>query len=82
MVFKKRKKKPDLLQMSASERHKFTRELRKKIQKKAVESKLQQMLLEAGNLTVNGEVVLDENQPLEGFTVRREDTKCHFYYLT
>jgi len=81
-MFRRRKKKnPDLLEMSASERNKFTRKLRQELQKKAVESKLQQILLEAGNLTVNGKVVLDEDQPLQGITVRRKDTKCHFYSL-
>ena len=80
-MFRRRKKNPDLLEMSASERNKFTRELQQRIKKKAVESKLKQMLLEASNLTVNGKVVLDENQPLQGITVHRKEAKCHFYYI-
>lgn len=80
-MFKRNKKKRDLLEMSDRERTQLIKEIREKLRKKIVESKLQQMLLEAENITVNGNVVHDENQQLSGFCLNRTRSEPHFYSL-
>lgn len=80
-MFKRNKKKVDLLEMSNSERAQLIKKVREKFQQKVVESKLQKMLLEAENLTVNGNIVYDENQQLSGLLLTRTKNGCHFYSL-
>jgi hypothetical protein len=80
-MFKRNKKKLDLLEMSNRERKLLIKEIREKLRQKAVESKLQKMLLEAENLTVNGNVVYGENQQLSGFYLNRTRTEPRFYFL-
>ena len=80
-MFKRNKKKLDLLEMSNCERKLLIKEIREKLRQKAVESKLQKMLLEAENLTVNGNVVYGENQQLSGFYLNRTRTEPRFYFL-
>ncbi|MCK4439512.1 hypothetical protein KAU85_00880 [Candidatus Bathyarchaeota archaeon] len=80
-MLKRNKKKLDLLEMSGRERTQLIKEIRGKLRKKVVESKLQQMLLEAENVTVNGHVVYDENQQLSGLCLNRTRSKPHFYSL-
>ena len=80
-MFKRNKKKLDLLEMSNRERKLLIKEIREKLRQKAVESKLQKMLLEVENLTVNGNVVYGENQQLSGFYLKRTRTEPRFYFL-
>jgi len=80
-MFKRNKKKLDLLEMSNRERKLLIKEIREKLRQKAVESKLQKMLLEVENLTVNGNVVYGENQQLSGFYLNRTRTEPRFYFL-
>ncbi len=39
------------------------------------------MLLEAECLSINGDVVYDENMQLDGFYVDRSKDKPHFYFI-
>ena len=80
-MFTRNKKKRDLLEMTNRERTRFIKEIKEKLRQKVIESKLQQMLLEAENVTVNGNVVYDENQPLSGFCLDRIRSNPHFYSL-
>ena len=63
---KKKLKKLDLLEMPNPERIKLIRELREKLQKMA-EAKLWQSLLEAENLTINGNIVCREDEQFSRF---------------
>ena len=81
MFGRRKKKKLDLLEMSDRERFQFVKEVREKLQQRVVESKLQRLLLEAENLTVNGNVVYAENQQLSGFYLNRTKSEPHFYYI-
>ena len=62
-------KKLDLLEMPNPERIKLIRELREKLRQKMAEAKLWQSLLEAENLTVNGNIVYTEDEQLVGFSL-------------
>jgi len=64
---KKKLKKLNLLEMSNHERIKLVKEVREKLRQRITEAKLWRSLLEAENLTVNGNVVYESNQPLHGF---------------
>jgi hypothetical protein len=66
---KKKLKKPNLLEMSNHERTQLVKEVREKLRQKITEAKLWQSLLEAENLTINGNIVCKPNQPLKGFTL-------------
>jgi hypothetical protein len=66
---KKKLKKLNLLEMPNHERIKLTKEIREKLQQRVIEAKLWQSLLETENLTINGKVVCESNQPLKGFTL-------------
>jgi hypothetical protein len=66
---KKKLKKQNLLEMSNHERTKLVKEVREKLRQRVTEAKLWQSLLEAENLTINGNVVCESNQPLKGFTL-------------
>jgi hypothetical protein len=55
---KKKKEKLDLLEMSNPERMRLIKEVREKLRQKAMEAKLWQRLLEAENLTINGNIVI------------------------
>jgi hypothetical protein len=80
-MFGKRKKKHDLLEMSDREIFQFVKEVRERLQRRVMESKLQRLLLEAENLTVNGNVVYSENQQLNGFCLDRTRSEPNFYYI-
>jgi hypothetical protein len=67
---KKKKKKLDLLEMSNLQRIQLIREVKTKLRQKIMEEKLWQQLLEAENLTINGNAVYRENQQLSGFYLR------------
>ena len=67
---KKKLKRLNLLEMSNHERIKLIKEVKEKLQQKAIEAKVWQSLLEAENLTINGNVVCRENQQLSGFYLR------------
>lgn len=69
---KKKLKKLDLLEMSNPERNRLIKEVREKLRQKTLEAKLWQSLLEVENLTVNGDIVYRENQPLSGFYLRNK----------
>ena len=62
-------KKLDLLEMPNPERIKLIREVREKLRQKMAEAKLWQSLLEAENLTVNGNIVYTEDEQLVGFSL-------------
>ena len=81
MFGRRKKKKRDLLEMSDSERILYIKEVREKFQRRVIESKLQRLLLEAENLTVNGTVVYAENQQLSGFCLNRSKSEPNFYYI-
>jgi len=80
-MFGKRKTKLDLLEMSDPEVFRFVEEVREKLQGRVIESKLQRLLLEAENLTVNGTVVYTENQQLSGICLNRTKSEPNFYYI-
>lgn len=63
----KNKKQHNLLEMPEVERVKFIKEIREKLQNRIVEAKLWRSLLEVENLTVNGNIVYREGEPLTGF---------------
>jgi hypothetical protein len=65
---KKKLKKLDLLKMSTYERNQLVKEVREKLRKRIIEAKLWRSLLEAENLTINGNIVYKENQQLTGFS--------------
>jgi len=67
---KKKLKKLNLLDMSNHERNELIKGVREKLRQKVAEAKLWQSLLEAENLTINGNVVCRENQQLSGFYLR------------
>ena len=67
---KKKLKKLDLLEMSNPQRIQLIKEVREKLRQKTVEAKLWQRLLEAENLTINGNTVYRENEELSGFYIR------------
>jgi len=64
---KKKLKKLNLLDMSNHERNELIKGVREKLRQKVTEAKLWQSLLEAENLTINGNVVYKYDQPLHGF---------------
>jgi len=63
---KKKSKKLDLLEMSDSERVKLIKELRENLRQKVTEAKLWQALINAENLTINGENIHHEEAQLKG----------------
>ena len=67
---KKKLKKLDLLEMSNPQKIQLIKEVREKLRQKTVEAKLWQRLLEAENLTINGNTVYRENEELSGFYIR------------
>lgn len=68
---KKKSKKINLLEMSNNERVQLINEIRRKLKQRTAEARLWQSLLQAENLTINGNIVYKENQPLNGFYLRR-----------
>ena len=64
---KKKLKKLDLLEMPNPERIKLIREVREKLRQKMAEAKLWQSLLEAENLTINGNIVCREDEQFSRF---------------
>jgi hypothetical protein len=81
MFGRSKKKKSDLLEMSEGERILYIKEIREKFQRRIIESKLRRLLLEAENLTINGNVVYAENQQLKGFSLDRTKSEPNFYYV-
>jgi hypothetical protein len=69
---KEKLKKLDLLEMPNPERTKLIKEVREKLRQKILEAKQWQRLLEAENLTINGNIVYEENQQLSGFYLRND----------
>ena len=63
---KKNSKRIDLLQMPTSERIQLIREIQEKLRQKKIEEKLWQSLLETENLTINGKVLLQDQEHLMG----------------
>jgi len=70
MGFRKKQKsnKIDLLEISDQERFELIREIQVKLQQRALEAKLWQSFVETEELTINGNVVYESSQPLEGFS--------------
>ena len=64
---KKKLKKLDLLEMPNPERIKLIAEVREKLRQKIAEAKLWQSLLEAENLTINGNIVCREDEQFSRF---------------
>jgi len=64
---KKKLKKLDLLEMPNPERIKLIAEVREKLRQKMAEAKLWQSLLEAENLTINGNIVCREDEQFSRF---------------
>ncbi len=65
---KKKLKKLNLLEMSNHERIMLIKEAKATLRQKTMEAKLWQSLLEAENLTINGDIVYESSQPLNGFS--------------
>jgi len=63
----KKNKKLDLLEMSNPERMKLIKEVKEKLQQKMAEAKLWQSLLNAENLTINGNTVCKEDAQFSRF---------------
>jgi hypothetical protein len=63
---KKKPKKLDLLEMSNHERMQLIKEVGKNLRQKIMEAKLWQSLIEAEDLTINGDVVCNSSQQLNG----------------
>jgi len=63
----KKLKKLNVLEISKHERTQLIKEVREKLRQKTIEAKLWQSLLEAENLTINGNIMCKSNQPLHGF---------------
>lgn len=68
---KKKLKRLNLLEMSNHERIQLIKEVREKLRQKTVEAKLWQSLLDAENVTINGNIVYKQNQQLNGFYLRK-----------
>lgn len=70
MGFRKKQKsnKIDLTEMSEQERFELIREAQVKLRQRALEAKLWQSLVETEELTINGNVVYQSSQPLEGIS--------------
>jgi hypothetical protein len=68
---KKKMKKLDLLEMSNTERMRLIKELGETLRKKIKEAKLWQSLIEAEDLTINGNVVCNFGQQLSGLGLER-----------
>jgi len=64
---KKKLKKLNVLEISKHERTQLIKEVREKLRQKTIETKLSQSLLEAENLTINGNIMCKSNQLLHGF---------------
>jgi len=64
---KKKLKKLDLLEMPNPERIKLIKEVREKLRQKMAEAKLWHSLLEAENLTINGNIVCREDEQINRF---------------
>jgi len=67
---KKKMKKLDLLEMPNPERMRLMKEVRERLRQKIMEAKIWQRLLEAENLTINGNTVYKENEELSGFYIK------------
>jgi hypothetical protein len=68
---KKKPKKLDLLEMPNTERMQLIRELGEALRQKIGEAKLWQSLVEAEDLTINGDVVCNSGQQLNGLRLER-----------
>ena len=64
---KKKLKKLDLLEMPNPERTRLIKEVREKLRQTMAEAKLWQSLLEAENLTINGNIVCREDEQFSIF---------------
>jgi len=64
---KRKLKKLDLLEMPNPERIKLIAEVKEKLRQKMAEAKLWQSLIEAENLTINGNIVCRENEQTNRF---------------
>jgi len=62
----KNHKKLDLLEMPKSERTKLINEVREKLRQRIAETKLWQSLLEIESISINGNTIYRENEPLSG----------------
>jgi hypothetical protein len=68
---KNKPKKLDLLEMPNSERMRLIKELGETLRQKIGEAKLWQSLIEAEDLTINGDVVCNSGQQLSGLRLER-----------
>jgi hypothetical protein len=63
---KKKPKKLNLLEMSNHERKRLMKEVGETLRQKIIEAKLWQSLIEAEDVTINGDVICKSNQQLNG----------------
>jgi hypothetical protein len=68
---KKKLKRLNLLEMPNHKRNQLIKEIREKLQRKTMEAKLWQSLLEVENLTINGNTICIEDETLAGLSFRR-----------
>lgn len=66
---KKKTKKVNLLEMENLERIRLLEKMRIQLKQKIEEAKLMRSLLQVENLTVNGNIVYNENERLTGFSL-------------
>jgi hypothetical protein len=59
------------MEMPETERIKFIKEIREKLQSKIMEAKLWQSLFEVEDLTINGKTICKGNKPLRGFSMNK-----------
>ncbi len=69
---RKTQRKINLLEMSDTEKTKVIEQLKQNLQRFISEAKLWKTLLQYEMVTINGQVVFSNDNPLEGFSVQLE----------
>lgn len=69
MVKHNKNKKIDLLTLQNSERIQMIKEVKEKLRTTILEAKLWRSLLEADDVTINGNPIYRENEQLSGFSI-------------
>lgn len=68
----KNSKKIDISKMSKNERIKLLKEVKEKLREKIIEAKLWQSLIETETVTINGNTIFLEQDPLKGLCLGNE----------
>jgi hypothetical protein len=70
---KNKKKKINLLEVPDSERNNFIEKLKQELRQSVAETRLWNTLLQCETLTINGQVVFSEENPLDGLLMQKTD---------